>query len=50
MEMTMCKSVHKTPWIVEEHPAQAQQREHNQQWSDTLMDQGASAGASSAGG
>jgi len=30
--------------IIEQQPAQAQQRQHNQQWYATLMDQGASAG------
>jgi len=44
------QSVHEAARIVEQHPAQAQQREHNQQWYTTLMDQGASAGESSAGG
>ena len=44
------QSVHEVARIVEQRPAQAQHREHHQQWYDTLIDQGASAGASSAGG
>ena len=41
---------HETAGIVEQHLAQAQHQEHHQQWYDTLMDQGASAGESGAGG
>ena len=47
------QSLHEAVRIVEQRPAQAQHRqhrEHHQQWYDTLMDQGASAGVSSAGG
>ena len=44
------QSVHEAALIVEQRPAQAQHREHHQQWYDTLMDQGASACVSSAGG
>jgi len=46
------QSVHEAARIVtvEQRPAQAQHQEHHQQWYDTLMDQGASAGVSSAGG
>jgi len=44
------QSVHEAAWIVEQRPAQAQHWEHHQQWYDTLKDQGASAGASSADG
>ena len=46
------QSVHEAARIVtvEQRPAQAQHQEHHQQWYDTLMDQGASSGASSAGG
>jgi len=43
------QSVYETA-IIERRPAQAQHREHHQQWYDKLMDQGASSGASSAGG
>ena len=53
MEDDNIQSVHGDPQaarIVEQHPAQAQQRQHNQQWYTTLMDQGASAGAFSVGG
>jgi len=52
MENDNMQSVHGEPQadrIVEKHPTQAQQRQHNQQVNATLMDQGASAGASSAG-
>ena len=35
---------------IERRPAQAQHWEYHQQWYDTLMDQGASAGASCGGG
>ena len=41
------QSVHETARIVEQCPAQAQHREHHQQWYDTLMDQGAFTGESS---
>jgi len=44
------QSVHEAARIVEQRPAQAQHREHHQQRYDALMDQGASAGESSAGG
>jgi len=47
MEDDNMQSVHGGPQparIVEQQPAQAQQRQHNQQWYATLMDQGASAG------
>jgi len=50
MEDDDVQSVHEAARIVQLHPAQAQQQEHNQQWYDTLMDQGSSAGESSAGG
>jgi len=38
------QSVREAPGIVEQRPVQAQHREHHQQWYNTLMDQGASAG------
>ena len=44
------QSVHEAARIVEQRPAQAQHWEHHHQWYDTLMDQGASAGESDAGG
>jgi len=44
------QSVRKAAGIVEQRPAQAQHREHHQQWYDTLIDKGASAVESSAGG
>jgi len=53
MEDDDMQSMHGDPQaarIVEQHPAQAQQRQHNKQWYATLMDQEASAGASCAGG
>jgi len=50
MDNDNVQSVHEAALIVEQRPAQAQHREYHQQWYDTLMDQGASACASSAGG
>jgi len=47
------QSVHGDPQaarIVEQHPAQAQQRQHNKQWYAIINDQEASAGASCEGG
>jgi len=44
------QSVPEAARIVEQRPAQAQHQEHHQQWYNTLMDQGASAGISAGGG
>jgi len=49
MDDDIVKSVHEAARIVEQRPAQAQHLEHQHQWFDTLMHQGASSGASSAG-